>query len=684
MQSHRCAFARGSQVGMFSDLLSRNPRHLDDDDDPMATADDACRKGDLFEAIAVLSAGYERGGPSALLDRAYMCLQSLVVSRHMLRGADAIFGSGRALASLDQFADRYETATIDRLIVEMDAYVLARRGQAREPSEALLHLAQTRLAKGAPVESVLSALPTATSTVDRARILSVQAYLASGDFNQAQNLLQQTGDPTDESASMFRSLGRWLMKDNRHRKAANYFNRALLAEATLMPDQNWQTWINYAKRSNPSITGSRLLSDMLNDLLPANTGIWQEKDFETEARSALKSGNFPRAAAILATSYERGGPAVHLEQAYTYLHYLLISRRMLRRGAAHLGGDLGNRMLGSFSAHYGDMFLDRLKTELESHLISRLGEAREPSGALLLMAEMRMADGEPPEAVLPILPRASSIKIRARFAAARAHLSAGNESAAENLMRQTIGETDSAAMELRTLGHIAQRQGRTSDAGNLFDRSLRATFAPEMPSDIAPGEVRFLSTILTDYDVYASTAGFTVIKKTPSQVGVILLGDRLFEVQNTPGYRQWRLVKRVLGRIVDFNRLRAWTLPQGTRRDMRAEPRRARLAETARRLLDTLRQVPGVATLLSALKAGLRTIGTGSALNFGLKGSIRRLPHPPKPRLKQRIKALVLLLMRTVVGRWIAAREVPATHQTQNVQEIFRIIGRIENAQNSV
>lgn len=415
---------------------------------------------------------------------------------------------------------------------------------------------------------------------------------------------------------------------------------------------------------------------MLNDLLPANSGSWREKDYEKAAQLSLKSGNYPRAVAILATGYERGGPAVFLEWAYTYLHYLLISRRMLRRGARRIGQKLGGRMLQSFSTRYSDAFLDRLEGDVEPYLVSRVGEAREPSGALLLMAEMRFADGETAANIVPILPRAETTLDRARFVTARTHLASDAETTAEPLLLQTVRETDSAVAELQTLGRIARRQGRISDAAIFFNRSLRASYAPTMPSDMAPGEVRFLSTILEAYDIYASSAGFTIVKKGPSQVGVVMFGDTVFEVLNTPGYRQWRLVKRVLGRILDLNRLRSWTIPERDRLDERYESSRGRLSKTVWAFCETISRLPG----LFALRSTLSRLGFGRDFLKRSANRLRALPRPSILNWRPGVKGLLLFLVRTALGRWIAAREVPAAHQTRDVQEIFRIISRIENA----
>ncbi|MEM1045375.1 MAG: hypothetical protein AAGL24_04455 [Pseudomonadota bacterium] len=641
----------------------------------MATAEAACRQGNFLGAIAILTTGYEQGGPSDLLVRAYTYLQYLLASRNMLRRANALFGGVQSLNSLDRFADRYDDATLDRLEIELNAYVLSRRGQDREPSDALLHLAKIRFAAGASVDDVLSALPEAEEFSRQVHRLALRIHLKDGDISRAESLLGEPVDALDPGVEELRALGRACVTNGRDRAAAGYFNAALSAEAPFIQHDRSQNAVNYAKRGIPT-TGLRRLSDMLNDLLPANSLTWREKDFENEARSSLKSGNYPRAVAILATGYERGGPASFLEWAYTYLHYLLISRRMLRRGAASFGWKLGDRMLQTLSVRYSDAFLDGLKTDLETYMVSRIGQEREPSGALLLMAEIRMADGETADSVLPILPRAGAIRTRTRFATAQAYLAGQDTCKAEPLLLQTVRENESAVAEMQKLGEIALGKGRIKSAAELFDRSLRATYAPVMPSDIAPGEVRFVSTILDNYDVYASSTGFTIIKKQPSQIGVVMLGDRLFEILNTPGYRQWLWVKRVFGRVVDFNRLRTWTTPQRNRRVERTEPRRSRLGETIRGLYGTVMRLPG----LSTLRSGLGNVGFRSGLLPNLTKRVGAVPRSTKSHFRQKTRDLVLIFMRALVGRWMAAREVPAAHQTRDVQEIFRIISRIESA----
>ncbi|MEM8704196.1 MAG: hypothetical protein AAGF82_20420, partial [Pseudomonadota bacterium] len=283
---------------MFNDLLARSPG-LSDDEPPMAAAEAACRQGNFLGAIAILTTGYEQGGPSNLLVRAYTYLQYLLASRNMLRCANASFGSGQTLNSLDSFAGRYDDATLDRLEPELNAYVLSRRGEDREPSDALLHLAQIRLAAGASVATVLAALPEAAEFRHQARRLALRVHLKDGDISHAETLLGEPVEALDPGVEELRALGRASVANGRYRAAAKYYNAALTAEAPFIQHDHSQNAVNYAKRGIPT-TGPRRLSDMLNDLLPANSMTWREKDFENEARSSLKSGNYPRAVAILA------------------------------------------------------------------------------------------------------------------------------------------------------------------------------------------------------------------------------------------------------------------------------------------------------------------------------------------------------------------------------------------------
>ena len=420
---------------------------------------------------------------------------------------------------------------------------------------------------------------------------------------------------------------------------------------------------------------------MLDTLLPDDFDTIEPGDLEDAARQSAKAGDFPQAAAILATGYKAGGPPVFLEQAYTYLHYLANSRRMLRRGARSLQWEHGGAITDYFAARYSDEFLDCLIDRFDTLLNEQIGAEREPSGAILLLAETKLADGLPTDEVLAQLPRSEKIATRAKLVAARCPLANGDRAKAEHLLREIATQSENAASAMNMLGAMAWETGKGWEAATWYEISLHTAFAPAQQQDIPADQIRFMTTIMKEFDIYAYSDGFFVVRKQPALVGVVIFGRQIMEVMRSPGYSQWSTIKRIIGRYVDIDWIKAHVVLANDDKGPTTSGRKDAVLRAVYRVYDRTMLRIGAGPIRPFLKkTGFAVFWLLSPLlivSGWLVSAISWLLRP----LRRLARSSVAAGYRFLLLSWLKAREVPPAQKTADVHDIFKVISRMIDEQ---
>ena len=417
---------------------------------------------------------------------------------------------------------------------------------------------------------------------------------------------------------------------------------------------------------------------MLEDLLPENFDSLSVDELEGAARQATKTGNFARASAMLAKGYEQGGPVAFMDQAYTYAHYLIISRRMLRRSVEALEWSHGDSITENFSMLQSDAIIDRLIAYFEKTFPTLKGDAREPSGSMLLMAEMKAADGGTMDEIRPFLPQSQAISERARLVEAQCLLNQGDRSGAIDLLGDPAAGTPAHALALRAAADVARLEGRNKDAADLYNKGLFAALAPISSQSLGKGQLSLVSTIMDEFDVYAHSDGIFVVHKQPKLVGVTMIGNSILQVMRTPGYRQWTVIKRILGRFVDINRITALMAPRTETEQKTGLGIGTILLQRVYRAYDRFMRN----SAFGAYRPALKTFAMGICRPVATIGNwLFRLVQPVLSRIralfpgKRRITSVLgRTAYRLILLKWIKAEEVPVEQRTTDPQEIFKII----------
>lgn len=422
---------------------------------------------------------------------------------------------------------------------------------------------------------------------------------------------------------------------------------------------------------------------MLNDLLPEKFHALRVDDLNEVARQATKTGDFAQAAAILANGYERGGPPVFMDQAYTYAHYLIISRRMIRRGVAALQWVRGKDILENFSSLHADDLIDRLTPEFAATFKTRQGMKREPSGAMLLQAELRLADGEAAQQIVDTLPHSRSVFTRAQIVTAQAYHAESNPIMAGQALERVLDTEPRNQTALEMAGKLALENGDLDKAADCFDKNLRAIFAPVPEGKIPVGEIHYRSTVLNRFEIYAYCDGYFVIKKQPGLIGVTMVGRNILQVMETRGYRQWSALKRVLSRFIPINRLKALLSPANS--DDEIGKVTTGIFQHLYRIYDRMMVLIGADSIRPYIKRiGFAVYPFAAPILSIIKFLLLSLKSPLRV-LKRFLRVVASAAFQLVLISWLKAQEVPHQQQVEDADDIFAVVNRmLEEEEKSV
>jgi len=414
---------------------------------------------------------------------------------------------------------------------------------------------------------------------------------------------------------------------------------------------------------------------MLNDLLPENIDTVRIDDLDKTARQATKTGDFAQAAAILANGYERGGPPVLMDQAYTYAHYLIISRRMLRHGVDALKWEREKEILENFSSLYGDDLLDQLTSEFSANLKTWQGTKREPSGAMLLEAELRLANGEAAQSIVNTLPQSESILARAEAFAAQAYYAQGETDLARLAYDRALAAAPRNQTALALKGKCALQEGDLELAAEYFDKNLRAVFAPVPEGKIPVGELHFRSTVLNRFDIYAYSDGFFVVKKRPGLIGVTMVGRNILQVMETRGYRQWIVVKSVLSHFLPLKKIRGLLFPVDGGQDQGTG--HTGLVRILYRIYDRSMVALGADGIRPYIKAAALTIYPYIAPLLTIIKSLLLTLKFPLRVVKRILRRVAATIYQVVLISWLKAQEVPQQQRVDDADDIYAVVNRM-------
>jgi len=414
---------------------------------------------------------------------------------------------------------------------------------------------------------------------------------------------------------------------------------------------------------------------MLNDLLPENINTIRLDDLDKIARQATKTGDFAQAAAILANGYDRGGPAILMDQAYTYAHYLIISRRMLRHGVDMLKWERGKEILENYSSLYDDELVDQLTSEFSTNLKTWRGTKREPSGAMLLEAELRLANGEDTQSVIDTLPQSESIHARANALAAQAYYSADEPELARPAFNRALAAAPRNQTALSVKGKCALQDGDLELAAENFDKNLRAVFAPVPEGKIPAGELHYRSTVLNRFDIYAYSGGFFVVKKRPGLIGVTMVGRNILQVMETRGYRQWIAVKSVLSRFLPLKKIRGLLFPVDGGDDQGVG--HTGLVGILYRIYDRVIVALGADAIRPDVKnAALAVYPYIAPLLTIIKYLLLTLRSPLRV-VKSVLRKVAAIIYQIVLISWLKAQEVPQQQRVDDADDIYAVVNRM-------
>lgn len=414
---------------------------------------------------------------------------------------------------------------------------------------------------------------------------------------------------------------------------------------------------------------------MLNNLLPANIQTHRIDELDKVAKQATRTGDFGQAAAILANGYDRGGPTVFMDQAYTYAHFLIISRRMVRHGIESLKWERSDEILENFSSLYDDDLVDQLKSEFATNLKTRRGTKREPSGAMLLEAELRLADGEAARSIIETLPRSESVLARAETLAAQAHCAEGNRDMARTALDRALAAAPRNQTALAMKGEGARATGDLEGAADCFDKSLRAVFAPVPEGKIPAGELHYRSTVLNRFEIYAFSGGFFVVKKRPGLIGVTMVGRNILQVMETRGYRQWTAAKTVLSRFLPLKRIRGFLFPVSGGNEQDAG--HTGFLKILYRLYDRLMVALGADAIRPAVKATALAIYPYAAPFLSIIKYLLLLLKSPARVVKHCLRKVASMIYQLVLISWLKAQEVPQQQRVDDADDIFAVVNRM-------
>jgi len=416
---------------------------------------------------------------------------------------------------------------------------------------------------------------------------------------------------------------------------------------------------------------------MLDDLLPDDFYSFPIDKLTDAAQHATKSGNFAQAAAILAKGYELGGPPDFMDQAYTYAHYLIVSRRMVRRGAKTLKSDHSQAILDNFSSLYSDDLVDRLEAYFDSELGKYRGGIREPSGALLLKAELCLANGADPREMAGKLPESESAQVHAQFLIARAYCTDGKLDKAQEVLEKILEKSPRNQDALNLLGSLSLSRGNINAAAFNFDRGLHAEFAPSPDNVIPAGEIHYRSTILNQFDVYEYSGGFAVVKKQADLIGVTILGEQILQLMDSPGYSLWLRVKFILGRFFNISQLKALLFPTASGESKNGIGRSKLIVQRIFRYCDRVL----IAIDAEHTRPHFKAMGMIVYRFIRPAGVVLRpmkiVLKPPYRLLRRCGLQFSRIVYRTVLFKWIKAKEVPLVQRSKNVDDIFPIVNKL-------
>lgn len=414
---------------------------------------------------------------------------------------------------------------------------------------------------------------------------------------------------------------------------------------------------------------------MLNNLLPENIHSLRVDDLDSVARQTTKTGDFAQAAAILADGYCRGGPTVFMDQAYTYAHYLITSRRMIRHGVNALKWEGGEEILKNFSSLYHDDLVDQLTSEFSTHLKTWRGTKREPSGAMLLEAELRLANGEAVQSVIDTLPQSEAIYARTEALAAQAYYAAGEPELAQTAFNRALAAAPRNQTALAIKGKRAQEDGDLELAAECFDKNLRAIFAPVPEGKIPAGELHYRSTVLNRFDIYAYSGGFFVVKKRPGLIGVTMVGRNILQVMETRGYRQWTAVRSVLSRFLPLKKIRGLLFPVDGGDDQGAGHTGA--MRILYRVYDRLMVALGADAIRPDVKnAALAIYPYIAPLLTIIKYLLLTLRSPLRV-VKRVLRKTASIIYQIVLISWLKAQEVPQQQRVDDADDIYAVVNRM-------
>lgn len=414
---------------------------------------------------------------------------------------------------------------------------------------------------------------------------------------------------------------------------------------------------------------------MLNNLLPENIHTLRVDDLDKLARQATKTGDFAQAAAILAEGYDRGAPAVFMDQAYTYAHYLIISRRMVRHGVEALKWDRGEDILKNFSSLYDDALIDQLRSEFSAKLETLRGTKREPSGAMLLEAELRLADGEAAGAIIDTLPQSESVFARSETLAAQAYCTQGNREMVQYALNRALAAAPRNQAALIMKGTLAREDGDLEQAADYFDKNLRAIFAPVPEGKIPDGELHYRSTVLNRFDVYAYSSGFFVIKKQPGLIGVTMIGKNILQVMETRGYRQWTAMKPVLARFLPLKRIRGLLFPVYGDDDQQGG--QTGIMRFLYPLYDRAMMAIGADAIRPYIKRVVRTLYPYFAPLFTVIKYLLLTLKSPLRVVKRFLRRVAGFIYRLIMISWLKAQEVPRQQKIDDADDIYVVVNRM-------